>query len=364
MAQCKKCSAELPDGANYCPACGRQTAPIKRRRRKRAHGTGSIWKMPGNRQKPWRAQMNAITVGTYATYAEADAALAALSASDVTDRYNLTFQQVYDLWYPEKSRTVSKTQAGCYRSAYGHCEALYGLKFRAIHRSEYQAVIMAMEEQGLSLSTCEKVLQLFGQMEEWAKEEGIIQKNRAAKVHTVAKQKSERQPFTDANLRALMKSDNRAAQIAIILCATGCRPGELFSARLEDCHNGYFIGGSKTEAGKRRIIAVAHFGLAAYNKLLLAARAAGGTTLADGYDGNRTVNNFTRRDFAPLMKEIGQPDFTPYNCRHTMATLMVKAGMSKKAIQMQLGHASTMMQDRYEHPDAEYLTGQVGRVAI
>lgn len=364
MEVCKKCSGPLPEGANFCPACGRSVSPAKRRHRKRAQGSGSIWKMEGVRRRPWRAVKNGITIGTFATYAEADEALQKVKEQGVNERYNITFAEVYDLWYPEKARTVSKSQAGCYRGAYSHCEPLYGLKFRGIHRSDYQAIIMQMEEDGLARSTCEKVLQLFGQMDDWGVAEGIIAKSRASGVSTVAQQKGERVPFSDEDLRALMQSNHRAAKIAIILCATGCRPGELFAARLDDCHNGYFIGGSKTEAGKRRVIAVARFGAAAYQELLAAARAAGGETLGAGYDGNTVVNNFTRRDFKELMGEIGRPGFTPYNCRHTMATLMVKAGMSKKAIQMQMGHASTMMQDRYEHPEVEYLTGQVSRVAI
>ena len=61
--------------------------------------------------------------------------------------------------------------------------------------------------------------------------------------------------------------------------------------------------------------------------------------MIDAYEGNKTAANFARRDFKALMDEIGAPDMTPYNCRHTFSTLAVRAGVRPELLQKIMGHA-------------------------
>ena len=104
MATCIKCKKELPEGALYCPACGKKQERSPRKHKKRANGTGTVYKMAGKRAKPWAAQKSGVWVGAYPTREAATKALERLTDREITDEYNLTFRQIYERWQPEHSR--------------------------------------------------------------------------------------------------------------------------------------------------------------------------------------------------------------------------------------------------------------------
>ena len=360
---CIKCKATLPDGALYCPLCGKKQTPEQKKRRKRANGSGTIYKMPGSRSNPWAAKKNNVFIGSFKTYAAAQKALERLTDVDVTDKYNLTFKQIYDLWKPVHAREVTKSQMSCYVTAYNQAAQLHDRKFRTLRKSDFQAVILAMEEAGKAKSTCEKALQLFGQLSKWAIDEGIVNQNHAKNVKTTATQKSTMVPFSEEQIKAIQNATSRAKSIVLILIATGARPNELFKVPLEDCYDKYFIGGSKTQAGMHRAIVVSDIGLAAYQELLQAARASGGNRLIDGYAGNRDTINFRKRDFKHLMEEIGCFKMSPYNCRHTFSTRAVKAGVTPQMLSRMMGHADIKTADKhYTHLDVEDILQEIKKV--
>lgn len=107
MEICIKCKKELPEGALYCPACGKKQERTPRKHKKRANGTGNISVLPGNRAKKYMARRSGELIGTYTTYAEAQKALDRLADVDISDKYNMTFAQVYAAWAPEHSRESS-----------------------------------------------------------------------------------------------------------------------------------------------------------------------------------------------------------------------------------------------------------------
>lgn len=344
---CKKCSAPLPPGAIFCHKCGKKQVADKKKRRKRANGTGCISKLPGKRSKPWMARKNDVCIGTYATYSEAQKALERLTDEKITDKYNMTFRQIYEAWLPEHARKISASQKGCYEASYKNCQELHDRQFRALRKSDFQAVIIRLEEAGKSKSTCEKMRQLFGQLSKWAKDEGIVQSNHSENVTITATQKTTRQPFTDEQIKAIQASKLPAAKITLILLATGCRPNELFSATLGNCAEEYFVGGSKTDAGRNRVIAVSHVGIKAYKSLLNAARQSGGQRLIDGYSGSKSYPNFARYDFKALMEEIDAAGMTPYSCRHTFITTAVRSGVRPEILERMVGHANIATTDKH-----------------
>lgn len=344
--ECVKCKQPIPDGSAFCNHCGKRQTPEPRKHKKRANGTGQIYKLTGNRARPWAARKAGAFIGTFSTRTEAQKALDRLTDMDISDKFNLTFSEIYEKWLPEHEREITKGAKTSYVSAYKYCEPLHDRKFRSLRASDFQKVIISMEEKGLSKSSCEKVMQLFGQLSAWAMREDITIKDYSRFVSTVAKQKSEGIVLTPSCIKKIQESHNIAADVVLLLLATGCRPGELFSAQTVNCFDTYFIGGSKTEAGKNRIIAVSELGRAAYKRILDEAIAKNSPSLMGGYKGNKVYANFAKRDFKDLLREIGE-DFTPYDCRHTFATLAKRSGVDPQTLRRMLGHASLHTTDKY-----------------
>lgn len=355
MAECIKCKSDLPDGALFCPACGKKQASEPRKHKKRANGTGNITKLSGNRAKPWLARRNGVCIGTYATRTEAQKALERVTDATITDKYNLTFQQIYKAWKPVQERKVTKSQMSCYATAFNNCPELHSKQFRKIKKSDFQNVIIRLEQAGKSKSMCEKMRQLFSQLSKWALAEEIIQQNHSQHLDTVAKQLTTKEIFTDADIKAVQKSQNRGVSVVLILLACGCRPNELFNVPLADCYEDYFIGGSKTEAGTDRPIVISSIGLKAYQALRAKAIKNNGQKLIDGFDGNREQHNFAKREFRELVKEIGRPELTMYCCRHTYITNAARSGVDQRALQQMVGHVDKATTKIYTHLNVDDL---------
>ena len=360
--ECIKCRKTIEDDSIYCRHCGKKQI-TERKYRKRANNTGTIYKREGNLASPWIAKKNNVYIGAFKTRTEAQKALERITDIDVNDKYNMTFAQVYERWEAERKREISDKMLKNYQLAYKQCETLHPMKMRKILRSDYQAAIIALEAQGKSKSTCNKLRVLLGQLGRWAMEEGITLTNPAEELTTVAKQKSTRETFTEDEIKKIKESKLPAADIALILISCGCRPGELFSVPLVNCREDHFIGGSKTEAGKNRVIPIGPDGIAAYKKIRAKAIADKKQLLIDGYSGkNKTAPNYTKRDWKELMEELGIVGLTPYSCRHTFITRAIRSGMDLPKLEAIVGHVDRETTRIYTHLQAEDLVAAVQTV--
>lgn len=361
---CAKCKKEIPDGSLFCNLCGKKQTAEARKHKKRANNTGNISKLSGNRAKPWLARKNGVSIGTFSTRGEAQRALERLVDIDVNTKFNMTFSDVYEAWLPEHEREITEKGTAGYKSAYKHCTDLHGKKYRSLRTSDFQMVIINMERKGLSKSTCEKVMQLFGQMSGWAMREDVIHKDYSKYVSTVAKQKSEGIVLKNSTIVNILKSKNKAADIVLILLASGCRPNELFNALTANCFDTYFVGGSKTETGRNRVIPITEIGRERYRKILDKARESGSEKLIGGYDGNKSYGNFVKREFKELVEETGEA-FTPYDCRHTFATWAKRSGVDAQILRRILGHANLATTDKYyTHIDADDIMAEANGIKI
>lgn len=360
--ECVKCKKQIEDDSVFCRFCGKKQI-TERKYKKRANNTGTIYKREGNLAKPWIAKKNNVYIGTYKTRGEAQKALERITDINVNDKYNMTFAQVYERWETERKREVSEKMMQNYKLAFKQCPQLHSMMMRKILRSDYQAAVIALEVKGMSKSTCNKLRVLLGQLGRWAMDEGITLTNPAQELTTVAQQKSTRTIFTEEEIKKIKESQLPAADIALILISCGCRPGELFSVPLVNCREDHFIGGSKTEAGKNRVIPIGPDGIEAYKKIRAKAIEEKKDLLIDGYSGkNKTAPNYTKRDWRELMEEIGVDDMTPYNCRHTFITNAIRSGMELPKLEAIVGHVDRETTKIYTHLQAQDLVKAVQNV--
>lgn len=151
----------------------------------------------------------------------------------------------------------------------------------------------------------------------------------------------------------------------MLLISTGCRPIDLFTAELKNRYDTYFISGSKTEAGRDRVIPVNEIGQRSYNKIKRSAKSNGDSLLIDGYSGNKRYKNFAKRDWKELMEELKIGGVVPYDCRHTYTTLAVQSGVKPEILQKILGHAdySTTI-GVYTHLDLKDILEESKKVTV
>lgn len=360
--ECVKCKKQIEDDSVFCRFCGKKQVS-ERKYKKRANNTGTVYKRQGNLARPWLAKKNNVYIGAFKTRGEAQKALERITDVEINDKYNMTFAQVYERWEAERKREISDKMLKNYQLAYRQCATLHPMKMRKILRSDYQAAIIALEMQGKSKSTCNKLRVLLGQLGRWAMEEGITITNPAEDLNTVAKQKSAREAFSEDEIKKIKESKLHAADIALILISCGCRPGELFSVPLVNCREDHFIGGSKTEAGKNRVIPIGPDGIEAYKKIRAKAISDKKQFLIDGYSGkNKTAPNYTKRDWKELMEEIGVTGMTPHCCRHTFITRAIRSGMDLPTLEAIVGHVDRETTRIYTHLQAADLVAAVQTV--
>ena len=158
-------------------------------------------------------------------------------------------------------------------------------------------------------------------------------------------------------IKKLEEDGSEAARIVLMLLATGMRIGELFSLPLEDYHKTYVIGGSKTEAGKNRVIPIRPEGRKHFEYF---AQQADGALLLSGYTGQKIYANYRGRDYYPLLKRLGIKKKSPHATRHTYASRAVKEGIPPEILQKILGHADySTTANVYTHIDIKTLVEAV-----
>lgn len=358
--QCIKCREEIPAGGSYCPFCGKKQVPEKRKALKRTNGMGTVYKLQGRRKRPWVAAKNKVIIGYYEKKQEAQEALERLAGKDLTERYNMTFKEVFEEWKKEHYREIGENGIASYKRAYDVFEPLHNRQFRSLKTKDFQAVID--QHEGKSHSTISKYKQLATQMSKWAMREGLITTNLASFIKVPENVKKEKEIFTDDDIKKLRADKSEAARIVLMLIDTGMRIGELFSLPLADYHKDYVIGGEKTEAGRNRTIPILKEGRCNFAYF---AEHADGPLLLSGYTGQRDKHNFCARDYKPLLERLNIPYKTPHSTRHTYASRARKAGMDPETLKAILGHASySTTVDFYYHATPEELVKAVDKCSI
>lgn len=303
-------------------------------------------------------------IGFYCTKAEALAALERLAGQDLTEIYNSTLQQVFDSWRSERWPDLTAKGREMYENAWKRLAPLADRKMRDLKTADYQKIINDMGEEGLSVSAAQKIKQLVGQLSKWAMREDIIATNYAQFIRIYQESKASRESFSDAEIKRLQAAaGSETVKLILLLIYTGMRIGELFALKIADIHfdAGYLQGGSKTAAGKNRIIPI----LPESRPLLeYFCAASPGPRLIDGYSGNRTANNFRRRDYYKAMEELGIEGKSPHSTRHTFASLAVRAGVAPESLKEIIGHAdySTTV-EIYTHADLPTLQEELCKMS-
>lgn len=353
--ECIKCKKEIPGGSAFCCWCGKQQQALQRKALKRANGTGTVYKLQGRRTRPWVAAKGKTIIGYYDKKTAALDALARLQGRSIDEIYNWTFKQVYEAWKDEHFRDIGAKGIESYERAYDVFEPLHDRKFRELRTADYQIVIDKYSDKSHSLLS--KFKQLATQMSQWGIRQELITTNFASFIKLPENVKKEKEIFSKEDIQKLEADGSQAAKLALMMVYTGMRIGELFGLRTENVHETYVIGGEKTEAGRNRIIPIRSEGRKYFAEFKERAK---GELLISGYDGQKVIANFRKRDYYPLLERLGISKKTPHATRHTFASWAVANNIKPELLQKMLGHADySTTANIYEHFDIDQLVNAI-----
>lgn len=305
------------------------------------NGYGSVTKLSGNRRNPYMArvtlgrddygQLVRKTLGYYHTRKEALAALADYNR----DPYDLsvekvTFGQMYDIWYSRHAPEVSPAVSKRYQHLRKQCDPIKNIPMSDIKLIHLQTLL---DNCGLTPVVTGQLRGMLVQIFDTAIKRDIIQINYASRtdIPKIPKTQNPHVPFTREEIKSLWEHiDDKFVPCVLILIYTGMRESELINMQTANVHidGGYMVGGSKTDAGKNRIIPIHHKILPLIHNLY--------------NPDNRTLITCSKRkfeyDFADCMCNLGFNHRT-HDCRHTFASLMDEVGANRSALKRIMGHA-------------------------
>ena len=332
------------------------------------YGQGSITKLSGKRSKPWSVRVNRTVngkrevqyLGYYKTEEEAIAARAEFNRTSNFDEFKrkqVTYKEMYELWFDVQGKDLNESNLSTYIMAFNLTSELHNLKLAEIAPIQLQKVI---DECGKSFSTKSKIKNLYNKIYDFAKFIGINIENAADYVKVKGKQKNAGKPFSQEEIAALWETiDDQTSQDCLILIYTGLRINEYLAITLDQIdleQQCMFIDGSKTEAGKNRIIPLHRdiFELVAMRK------ENNRKFLAENSRSALRYTTFNKR----FKKRCGE-DHRIHDTRHTTASLMAGANIEVYIRKHILGHSDRdITTGLYTHLQPSHLVDEINKINV
>ncbi len=287
-----------------------------------SNGTGSVYKLKGNRRRPWaavvtvrfylendKAVQKRHAIGYFPTKKEAQLALMKFN----TDPYDTewTFQEVFEKWMDTKE--LSNSSLNAYKRSYGRFSQIHDRLFATLKTTELEGIIASTDTSQKNKSHMKLLL---NQMYQYALKYDIVQHNLAERFSVKQpKPKINRQPFTDEEIKSLWESREEEAEIVLVMIYTGVRINELLTMEI-DRENWLLKGGSKTQAGKNRIVPIREKIRPLMN-----------------FSQDETYDAFYQRVLY-FLKKMGH---TTHDCRVTFATRY--KSVDEIALKLMMGHS-------------------------
>ena len=239
----------------------------KKQQFRHENGFGSIVKLSGKRRKPYAVR---ITIGWkdgkqlrkylgyYCSEKDALLALAEYHKNDVDiDLSKLTLNEAYDRWLDGvKNKDVSTSVLRNHNVAKSRFGKLGNTQMSKLKTDHLQKWMDSIE---LKPRTKGKIRSTMVQLYTYAMNNDIVMKNYAQGIKVNEKVEKVGEIFTQNEIKTLWEhQDNPSARLLLILIYTGMRIGEMLKISRENINfeEGYMIGGSKTEAGRDRVIPI------------------------------------------------------------------------------------------------------------
>lgn len=329
------------------------------------NGYGSISKLSGNRRKPYIVRKSKPTggfavIGYTASREEGLAMLAAYNANPYDiDRAKITLQGLFDLWKEKKAPKLGASNRASLISVFRYCSPLANVPFRQIKAYQMQDII---DTCGKSPSTQGAIKNLWGHLDRFALELDISSSRYSELLTSESIPETNRLPFTKEEISCLWEHQPEPwVDTVLIFIYSGWRISELLALTPEDIDldAGTMKGGTKTKAGKGRIVPI-------HSKIrpFIEARLAADPPRLISQNGKPVSIPTYRKEWSTIMNKL-EMQHTPHECRHTFETLLDAAGGNRRCIDLLMGHVSKDTGNRvYNHKTIDELKATVELIKV
>lgn len=370
LIKCPECELQVSDKAVSCPHCGYPInikEPLKRTKSPRTHkrlpnGFGQITEI---KDKPLRNPFRvSVTIGKnengrpickllkpnayFTTYNEAYAALVEYNKNPYDLESDVSVNQLYEKWSEEYFEKISPSSKRTITAAWAYCDPVKKMRVKDLRSRHIKAV---MDQENVSPSIKSRIKSLFNLMLDYAVEYEIVFKNYARDFNTESLESKQHISYTDDELEILWNNtDNDIVNIILIQCYSGWRPAEMFNLSF-DWDKMTMEGGSKTEAGKNRIVPI-------HPKIVDLAKKEESMLLSLNYD------KYFKK-YKSVINALGlNPEHKPHDGRKTFVTKAKKYDVDEYAIKYLVGHAIIDITEKtYTDRNTDWLKTEINKIA-
>ena len=347
---------------------------------KNPNGYGSVYKLGGNRRKPYAVRVTLSCpkdqdgkrkykykyLGYYETKEAAMIALAEYNKNPYDiDAARITFSEVYEKWSEVKFQQISISRIRQYKAAY---KAIPGLHDQVFAELRLAGLQKAVDVSGKNIGTLQQIKDLIRQLYKYALKNDICTKDYSSFIDlSLHKDKTNssdgHRAFTAEEVDQFWSlSEEPAAKTVLILIYTGCRISELLDLKKQDVHldDCYFeITHSKTSAGLRKVP------IANKIKPFMEYFISSGSDYLISFGG---LNHFKHaqymRHWRSVMHMANISDNpTPHSTRYTTTTLLATAKVDDWIIRKIIGHAGiSITESVYTDFDIRILIDAINKI--
>lgn len=364
MFNCIKCNAALPEGALFCPSCGKKQVSEKKPTTRRGNGTGSVYK----RGKTWEAAVvlgykledgKAIpircTKGGFKTKREAIEYLPTLKQERPK-----TIPTIYDLWQRYRSshqfEKLSASRKEKYSIVWRKIEKESFISIDALTVSDLQRIV---DTYAKTFYPARDIKDLLSKLYQLALPDRYVQINLAEYIELPPLNAKEREAFSQEDVTNLWNdylAGNWWTGYILLMIYTGMMPGELMCAlqsQIDWAGKSIVGAGKKTKERKETPIVLAD--------IILPVLA----DLCDHTPGNKLIainkDNFYTKYYQTLDR-VGCKRLTPYSCRHSTATALALENIPSSVIQKVMRHARFSTTEQYIHVSLEPMLDAINKL--
>lgn len=318
------------------------------------NGYGSVVHLSGKRRRPfwvrkttgWTDKAYPIyaTIGYYETRQLGLSALVKYNDNpyNLTDA-EMTFKDLYEKYIAERGEKLGSWLKSCLSTAYNRCGPLQATPYHSLRTYQMQNAINASG----GYASQKQTKNLFYHTDRFAFEMDLIEKQYSTITTIDQAPETSRRPFTNEEIATLwLHVADPWVDSVLFFMYTGWRINEMLAIRKTDIslEEQTITGGSKSEAGKNRIIPI-HPKI----KEIVEKRYSESKNYLFENDNNKLSSSAYYDRWSVIMTSLAM-NHVVHECRHTLRSAMDSAGANKVCIDMIMGHKSQGVGERvYTH---------------